>query len=1430
MAQSNINVAATISKASGPISVIRDGKTLTLNLGDSVFATDTIKTGKESVELSFIDGASSVLSPETTMTVQEFSVNLDSPSFVLSLATGAMRTISGEVVEQNPDAFKIVTPKATVGIRGTTVNSQVRTDGSEVHAVESLSQGHNVTVVAADGTLITITATNQGALIGASSDGAATPYNFTPAEMQELVRSIVSGLNLLEVENSEVEGANDEDDESNSDPDNNNNDEEIEEESDISVELDQSLIDALTDESLSSLITNLEELGIDVTGLGQDLTVDHGLDANNNDNNGIGAASASDGGSGATYEDNLLVVNAANNGHFYADAGVTSGTAVNHRVIIDGDVTGIDNFIFSADVDSFDGTDGDLVAGSDAMIANNMEIGRLVGDANTITNGNFTAGSDTLTVSSKTGGNSIYGDVAEVTGGTISFGNDSIEVSGKFETSSIAGDAFTVSGATITNWGADYISIGGDMTDATIYGDSSSDTANGANDTINIVGSLSGSSSFIRGGGGKDDISVNTMNEGSLYGDEGGDSITVITMKAGSIHADDTYIGNDTIKITNMTGGLVEGDGGNDSIIISGELSKGNINGNSGLDYINVGTLSQTSEGWGLVYGGEDNDTIEITTINGGSTSGDWGDDTITITNMSGGEVDGDAASADPGGKDSITVTGNMTAGTIDAGNGVDTIKIGAMTAGNISAGGGNDEITITTYNGGSIDGGDGTDTIKLTNVSGDLNIADTSKFSNIENFSFKNLSGGHVQGVETGKVVSFENATSGQISISAGNIRAYIEVTNHVDNLTLNTSGGTAGLVFGSGAVDANTKITLTGDRSIDVKASVTGGEAGNDATISSGTFDNKIVYTSGATDTGFGAANVIGNTVFETSASHGVHFWATTFGGDAKVTGGRGNDFIQALDSLTGNAILSGGDGNDSITINKMSGGIVKGGMGNDVINITGFNKGSIDAGVGVNDITVTLANTEENTANTPKIDAGAGNNNIIITAGEDTVGTANMQSIVLKDFTLKQDTLKFANSPVFDETTAVFKSFDGTSGSDSVAFSDALAGAHGDVFYYTFGDKTLQIILEGGGVAGTTIFEITSGTDSFFAGDGSQHITLKSNILSTGDNVYGDQVSINNGTNNYTAGSDTIIASALAVTSNDGNIFGDVGFVESGVTGFTAGADSINVSWIDGGAIYGDLQTTNGASITYGSDTISVAQISSTAKIYGDSESSSEGVADQITVNGAMSGVDAHIYGGGGNDTIEIVGVMSGGSISGQDGNDKIILNTLSGTATVNGDAGDDEITISTLTAGTINLGAGENVLRIGSDAGGSMTDGTITGGAEKDEIFITNMAKGIINLGAGENVVELSGITSSVANDIQIHTGSEKDTIKIEGDSGTKVTLYGFDFTDEDNLSINGDSKDSEEIVNLDGGGSSTLGAAVTSGATVIFDGILVTFSS
>jgi hypothetical protein len=122
--------AATITHLSGPLAVRKaDGSSKALAIGSKVDEGDTVVTQKRTyARLKFTDGSEITLKPDTQFKVEVHQYDKANPqadAASYNLIKGGLRTITGQIGKRgDQDSYKMKTPTATIGIRGTIYDAQ----------------------------------------------------------------------------------------------------------------------------------------------------------------------------------------------------------------------------------------------------------------------------------------------------------------------------------------------------------------------------------------------------------------------------------------------------------------------------------------------------------------------------------------------------------------------------------------------------------------------------------------------------------------------------------------------------------------------------------------------------------------------------------------------------------------------------------------------------------------------------------------------------------------------------------------------------------------------------------------------------------------------------------------------------------------------------------------------------------------------------------------------------------------------------------------------------------------------------------------------------------------------------------------------------------------------------------------------------------
>ena len=127
--------AAVLAADAGEIKVVngsayleRAGERLQLKAGMPVREADVVVTGANgTVGITFADNSLLSIGPNSNFTIERFVFNSTTHAgqFDSRLNKGTLAGVSGKIVKQSPEAMRVHTPSAIMGVRGTEFAVQV---------------------------------------------------------------------------------------------------------------------------------------------------------------------------------------------------------------------------------------------------------------------------------------------------------------------------------------------------------------------------------------------------------------------------------------------------------------------------------------------------------------------------------------------------------------------------------------------------------------------------------------------------------------------------------------------------------------------------------------------------------------------------------------------------------------------------------------------------------------------------------------------------------------------------------------------------------------------------------------------------------------------------------------------------------------------------------------------------------------------------------------------------------------------------------------------------------------------------------------------------------------------------------------------------------------------------------------------------------
>ncbi len=113
--------AANLVASRGEVLATSSDVQRSLTQGDPVFVEDQVTTGDQSFAiLQFIDGAKVTVRPNSKLIIEQYIFNGGADdAATLNLLEGGLRIITGAMTKSQPESYKVKTPVALLGVRGT---------------------------------------------------------------------------------------------------------------------------------------------------------------------------------------------------------------------------------------------------------------------------------------------------------------------------------------------------------------------------------------------------------------------------------------------------------------------------------------------------------------------------------------------------------------------------------------------------------------------------------------------------------------------------------------------------------------------------------------------------------------------------------------------------------------------------------------------------------------------------------------------------------------------------------------------------------------------------------------------------------------------------------------------------------------------------------------------------------------------------------------------------------------------------------------------------------------------------------------------------------------------------------------------------------------------------------------------------------------
>ena len=115
-------VIGRIKSTAGSVSIVRQSSAVPARAGQPLYQTDSVRTGADGhVGITLKDETRLALGPNTEVRIDQFlySPGQGNLRLVLKIARGLVAYVSGRIAKLSPDAVRLETPSAILGVRGT---------------------------------------------------------------------------------------------------------------------------------------------------------------------------------------------------------------------------------------------------------------------------------------------------------------------------------------------------------------------------------------------------------------------------------------------------------------------------------------------------------------------------------------------------------------------------------------------------------------------------------------------------------------------------------------------------------------------------------------------------------------------------------------------------------------------------------------------------------------------------------------------------------------------------------------------------------------------------------------------------------------------------------------------------------------------------------------------------------------------------------------------------------------------------------------------------------------------------------------------------------------------------------------------------------------------------------------------------------------
>jgi len=119
-------IGKIIAAKDSNIIISKNGKESIANVTEDVYNEDTIVTlPRGFVIVQFTDGTKITIRPSSKVKIEDYAFDTENDRAEVSLIEGGLRIVTGAITKRDSDKFRLNTPVALMGVRGTEFSVQL---------------------------------------------------------------------------------------------------------------------------------------------------------------------------------------------------------------------------------------------------------------------------------------------------------------------------------------------------------------------------------------------------------------------------------------------------------------------------------------------------------------------------------------------------------------------------------------------------------------------------------------------------------------------------------------------------------------------------------------------------------------------------------------------------------------------------------------------------------------------------------------------------------------------------------------------------------------------------------------------------------------------------------------------------------------------------------------------------------------------------------------------------------------------------------------------------------------------------------------------------------------------------------------------------------------------------------------------------------